>query len=259
MYPRVITVSAIYAEGDRGIQADLPTLAALGCRCAVVATAVVTPGAAGANDEVHTVPPRVVAAQLEAALAGPVDAAKVGAVVDTDILGVVTAAARAGRLPRLVIDPVLTALPGRRRGLVEGYRRLLEYATVATPNADEASALADWPMTAPVDLAGAAGQIAAHGVPVVAVTGGALPGDEVVDMVWAGTGVRRLHGRRVPGAPVRGAGCAFAAAVAAQLAHGQDPAAAVEHAKLYTSRAISGATGDSGVGALDYFEQSAFA
>lgn len=249
--PRVVTVGASEPDGDTGVHADLMVLAALACRGSAVVTATVTPGTGEA--EVHALPARVVRAQIEAAVAASPAAVKVGVAADADTVGVLASAARAGALPRLVVDPVLAGPTGRRRNLVAAYRRLLPFATVVTPNLDEASALVGWSVAEPASMGGAASQLAAEGAEVVVVTGGALPGDQALDVAWVGNGVRQLRGRRVPGeiAPPPGAGGVFSAAVAAALAYGLPAVDAVEYAKLYAAGLLArAATG----GGFDYFQ-----
>lgn len=239
--PTVVSVGGTGSDPDAGIQADLAVFAAWRCRGIAVVTAAIT------ATEVYPLPARVVRAQLDSVLATAPTAVKVGMVGDTDTAGVVTARARAG-LPNLVLDPVLVHEPGHRSGVVAAYRRLVPYATVVTANLDEAAALVGWPLITTADMSGAASKLAGLGARVVVVTGGDVPGDEVVDVVWVGNAVRQLRARRVPGPRVPGAGCAYSAAVAAQLALGVPPVEAVEHANRYASRdagrGIAGAIDD---------------
>jgi hydroxymethylpyrimidine kinase/phosphomethylpyrimidine kinase len=175
-----------------------------------------------------------------------------------EIAGVVASRARAGLLPNLVLDPVLTATAGGRLGVVAAVERLLPYATVVTPNREEASALVGWMVGTLADMAGAAAQIASGGPGVVVVTGGDMvsTGDEATDALWTDAGARFLRSPRVATGNNHGTGCAFAAAIAARLAHGDAPADAVGHAKQYVGRALAGARDwklGGGAGPLDHF------
>jgi hydroxymethylpyrimidine kinase/phosphomethylpyrimidine kinase len=208
---------------------------------------------------VHPLPAWVVGEQLDAVLDDlPVAATKVGMLANAEIAGVIAARARAGRLPNLVLDPVLAATTGRRLGVLAAIERLLPYATVVTPNRDEASALLGWQVDAPADMAGAAGQLAAAGPKIVVITGGDLvtAAGETVDVVWTGAGARTLSHPRIDTRNTHGTGCTFAAAIAARLAHGDEPAAAVVAAQRYVLRALHGARTwqiGNGAGPLDHF------
>jgi hydroxymethylpyrimidine kinase/phosphomethylpyrimidine kinase len=159
-----------------------------------------------------------------------------------------------------VVDPVLVASTGHRLTVVAAVERLLPYATVATPNVEEAAALVGWRIETPADMARAAGQLAAGGPTCVVVTGGDLPGEtDAVDVVWTERGARFLRAPRVATGNTHGTGCTFSAAVAARLAAGSGVLAAVEFAKSYVGRTLAGASRwrlGRGAGPVDHFEWS---
>ena len=74
-----------------------------------------------------------------------------------DIIAVVGDYAAAGRLPNLVVDPVMVSSTGARlldAGAEALYLELLRHATVATPNAREAMVLSEvGAFEEPTDLA----------------------------------------------------------------------------------------------------------
>jgi hydroxymethylpyrimidine/phosphomethylpyrimidine kinase len=194
--PVVLTVAGSDSGGGAGVQADLKTFAALRTYGTSVITAVTAQNTRAVMD-VYPMPGNVVAVQLNAVIEDfSLRATKVGMLASADIAGAVAAKARAGALPNLVVDPVLESSTGRRLGVVNAIERLLRYATVITPNREEASALVGWQVATPADMAGAAGQLAAGGPKYVVVTGGDLAiGDEAVDAVWTEAG-RALTGAR---------------------------------------------------------------
>lgn len=256
--PVVLTIAGSDSGGGAGIQADLKTFAALRTYGASVVTAVTAQNTRDVRD-VFALPPNVVGAQLDAVLDDlPVAAVKVGMLAAADIAGAVAVRARAGRLPNLVLDPVLTASSGRRLGVVAAIERLLPYATVATPNAVEAGELLGLSVRSPADMAKSAAQLGASGPKAVVVTGGDVVGadDEVVDAVWTVDGALMLHHPRLPTRNTHGTGCTFSAAVAARLAAGDGVLDAVRHAQGYVARALAGAGTwriGSGAGPLDHF------
>jgi hydroxymethylpyrimidine/phosphomethylpyrimidine kinase len=255
--PVVLTIAGSDSGGGAGIQADLKVFAALRTYGASVITAVTAQNTRGVHD-VYPMPGNVVATQLNAVTEDlTVAATKIGMLASGEIAGAVAAKARAGALPNLVLDPVLQSSSGRRLGVATAIERLLQYATVITPNRDEASALVGWQVATPADMAGAAGQLAAGGPKYVVVTGGDLAvGDEAVDAVWTEAGARFLRYPRIVTRNTHGTGCTFSAAIAARLALGDDIPDAIVFAKEYVARALTGARDwriGAGHGPLDHF------
>jgi len=254
--PVVLTIAGSDSGGGSGIQADLRVFAALRTHGTSVVTAVTAQNTRAVND-VYPLPGNVVAVQLNAIVDDyRVAATKIGMLASAEVAAAVSAKARAGALPNIVLDPVLESSTGRRLGVVTAIERLLPYATVATPNREEASALVGWQVTSPADMAGAAGQLAAGGPKYVVVTGGDLAGEEAVDAVWTEAGARFLRYPRIVSRNTHGTGCSFSAAIAARLALGDSPPDAMVFAKEYVARAITGARHwqlGSGGGPLDQF------
>ncbi|WP_027341774.1 bifunctional hydroxymethylpyrimidine kinase/phosphomethylpyrimidine kinase [Hamadaea tsunoensis] len=255
--PVALTIAASDPAGSGGIQADLKVFAAHGCLGTSVITALTAENTRGLHD-VFLVPGPVVGTQLAAAVDDlPVAAVKLGMLASGPAAAEVTARVRAGAFPNLVIDPVLRSSTGRTMGVRTAIERLLPYATVFTPNREEASALVGWEVTTPADMAGAAAQLAADSKVTVVVTGGDLPGEEAVDALWTPHGAQFLRNRRVPSRNAYGTGTTFSAAITALLAHGAEPDNAIRLAKEYVARAVTGSVDwnlGTGRGALDHFE-----
>lgn len=256
--PVVLTIAGSDSGGGAGIQADLKVFAALRAYGASAITAVTAQNTRGVHD-VYALPRTVVDAQLDAVLNDmPVAAVKTGMLATADVAAVVASRARAGLLPNLVVDPVLTSSSGRRLGVVKALERLLPYALVATPNRDEASALLGWQVATPADMAGAAAQIASNGPKYVVVTGGDMvsTGEDALDALWTASGAKFLTYPRVTTRNTHGTGCAFSAAIAARLALGDDVPAALTFAKQYVAQGLTGGRDwklGNGVGPLDHF------
>lgn len=254
--PVVLTIAGSDSGGGAGIQADLKTFGAIGCYGASVITAVTSQNTQEVRD-VFPLPATVVGLQLACVLEDlPVAAVKIGMLATGDIAATVAAKARGGELPNLVLDPVLTATTGRRLGVASAVERLLPYATVVTPNVEEASALLGWEVSTPTDMAGAAAQLASNGAQCVVVTGGNLGGEEAIDAMWTPSGVRMLRAPRLKTRNTHGTGCTFSAAIAARLAHGYPTEDSIEFAKRFVRAALAGAAGwrlGSGAGPLNHF------
>jgi hydroxymethylpyrimidine kinase/phosphomethylpyrimidine kinase len=206
--------------------------------------------------DVYPVPPAVVGTQLDALLDDVrLAAVKVGMLATAETAAVVARRARDGALPNLVLDPVLLSSSGFPIGVREAVEALLPYATVVTPNADEAAALLDRPVSTLAEMADAAGQLAAKGATYVVVTGGDVPGPDAVDALWTPDGARFLTAPRIATRNTHGTGCTFASAVAARLALGDTVPDALQEAKNYVTRALRDAADwklGSGIGPLNH-------
>jgi len=261
--PVVLTIGGSDSVGGSGIQGDLRTLAALRVYGTSVVTSVFARNTRGTQD-VYAIPGSVVSTQLTAVLDDvPVAAVKTGAFASADACAAVTARARAGALPNLVVDPVLNAATGARKGIIGSLERLLPYAMIVTPNREEASELLGWQVVSPADMAGAASQLASGGPRFVVITGGDFVSrNEAIDAVWVDGSVRMLHAPRLTSRNTYGSGATFATAIAARLAHGDSPVDAISRAKSFVSRAISDAADwkiGAGRGPIDHFGWSSLA
>lgn len=222
----VLAIAAADPTGGAGLQADVLTLASLGCHPLSVLTAFTvqdTNGVAG----LHVVDAEQVAAQARCVLAdAPARAIKIGVVGSAaNARAIAEILAAHAQLP-VVLDPVLASARGDALGdaaTLQALRELLlPRATVATPNSIEARAL------------GGAAAMIALGCKHVLVTGTHEPGDEVVNVLHGPAGVvREDRWPRLPGS-YHGSGCTLASAIAARLAHGDDVAQAVQRAQDYT-------------------------
>jgi hydroxymethylpyrimidine/phosphomethylpyrimidine kinase len=251
--PVVLTIAGSDSGGGAGIQADLKTFAALGAYGASVVTAVTAQNTLGVT-AIHPVPAAVVAAQLDAVLADlPVAAVKVGMVGDPAVAAVI--AARADRLPHLVVDPVLVATAGDRLADAASVAPLLPYAQVLTPNRAEAAALTGLPVRTTGEMAEAARRLVAAGSRAVVVTGSEL----AVDVLCHDGRVTELRGEPVATANNHGSGCTFSSAIAVRLAAGDAVPEAVREAKRYVAAALAGGRDwrlGGGPGPLHHFVRS---
>jgi hydroxymethylpyrimidine/phosphomethylpyrimidine kinase len=256
--PVALTIAGSDSGGGAGIQADLRAFGRMGAFGTSVLTAITAQNTVGVRD-VHVVPTSTVAAQLDAVLDDlPVAAVKTGMLATGELIELVASYAAAGRLPRLVVDPVLVSATGHRlfeADAVGRYRQLLlPHASVVTPNLIEAGVLVGRELHDLDDARAAALELAADG-PAVVVKGGHLRGRDAVDVVVVGGEVHEFGASRIVTSNTHGTGCTFAAATAALLAGGVDVLPAVERAKAYVTACIEGSAGwtlGAGCGPLDH-------
>lgn len=241
--PVALAVAGVDPGGGAGVVADVTTFSALGVHAAAAVAALTAQGAAGVT-HVDVVDAATLEAQVDAVLGSlPVAAVKVGMLGDAPNVAVVADRAAAGRLPNLVVDPVMGATLGGRLiddgGAAAVRDLLLPLADVLTPNRHEAGVLLGSTVRDDADARTAARDLNELGPRCVVVTGGDAPGDEVVDVVALDGEVHEHRAARIDTASNHGTGCTFAAAVAAQLALGAEPAVAVAVARTFVRRRLA--------------------
>jgi hydroxymethylpyrimidine/phosphomethylpyrimidine kinase len=131
---------------------------------------------------------------------------------------------------------------------------LLPLALVVTPNRPEAEILSGRTITSLEQARAAAVEIYEKGGAAVLLKGGHLEGEELVDLLFDGSGFTEIQSIRIPTKNTHGTGCTFAAAMAANLALGETLLDAVIHAQAYVYGAIQHALElGRGHGPLDHF------
>jgi hydroxymethylpyrimidine/phosphomethylpyrimidine kinase len=239
--PVALTIAGSDSGGGAGIQADLKTFAALGVHGTSVITAITAQNTVTVTD-IHEVPVRVIRAQIDTVVQDiGIQAVKTGMLASAPIIEAVAAAIKEHSLPNLVVDPVMVAKGGARLlhhdAIAALYRHLLPLATVITPNIPEAEVLLGRPIQSLADRRQAAKDLVLLG-PQVAVVKGGHSETDAIDIFWDGHELVELPARRIPTDNTHGSGCAFSAAIAAGLAHGQRPLPAITNAKAFITSAI---------------------
>jgi hydroxymethylpyrimidine/phosphomethylpyrimidine kinase len=224
--PNVLAIAASDPTGGAGLQADLLTLASLGCHPLSVLSAYTVQDTHGVA-ALHCVSAAELDAQARCVLAdAPALAIKIGVVGSVaNAQAIAQLLAEHPQVP-VVLDPVIASARGDalgEDGMLQALRELLLPRTcVATPNSLEARSL------------GGAEAVLALGCKYVLVTGTHEPGDEVVNTLHGAAGVlREDRWPRLPGS-YHGSGCTLASAIAARLAHGDAVVEAVRLAQDYT-------------------------
>ncbi len=239
--PKAMTIAGSDSGAGAGIQADLKTFAALGVYGTSCLTAVTAQNTKGVF-AIAEVPEEVVAAQIDVVFEDiGASAVKTGMLSSASIVRVVADRLEAWEVRQLVIDPVMVAKSGdfllQEDAVQSLVISMLPLATVVTPNLPEAEVLSGVSITSEQSTLEAARAIAAFGPRVVVIKGGHNPGDPD-DLVFDGEAFTTLQGPRIDTRNTHGTGCTFSAAIAARLAHGDDPLAAISFAKDYISRAL---------------------
>jgi hydroxymethylpyrimidine/phosphomethylpyrimidine kinase len=238
--PMVLAFAASDPTGGAGLQADLLTLASLGCHPLSVLTAVTAQDTRGVEG-LLALEPEWIARQARRLLEDiPAAAFKLGVLGSArNAEAVAQILADHARTP-MVLDPVLAS--GRGDPLSDGQTvqalrsALLPLTTVLTPNSLEARRLAQAaPGTA---LADCARTLTGLGCQYVLITGTHEPGDQVVNTLYGASGkLREDRWPRLAG-EYHGSGCTLASAIAAFIAKGLPIEDAVREAQAYTWKTL---------------------
>jgi hydroxymethylpyrimidine/phosphomethylpyrimidine kinase len=239
--PVALTIAGSDSGGGAGIQADVKTFAALGVHGTSAITAITAQNTLTVTD-ILEVTPGLVTAQIDAVLSDfEVMAAKTGMLASSKVIEAVAAAITKHGIPNLVVDPVMIAKGGAsllREDAIGALRVLmLPLATVITPNLPEAEVILGRLVRTLDERKLAARDLVALGAHAAVVKGGHSE-DDVTDIYWDGIQMVELTGTRFPTTNTHGSGCVFSAAIAAGLAKGLEPLAAVKGAKEFISGAI---------------------
>jgi hydroxymethylpyrimidine/phosphomethylpyrimidine kinase len=231
--PIVLTFAASDPTGGAGLQADLLTLAGMGCHPLSVLTALTVQDTCGV-ESLHAVEAERVRAQAELVLAeSRVAAFKLGVLGSAANIHAIAAILEDHADVPVVLDPVLASGRGdplSDDAMVQALREeLVPQSTVVTPNSIEARRL------------GGTAALLDAGCEYVLVTGTHEPGEQVVNVLYDRGGVVRED--RWPRLPesYHGSGCTLASAIAAALANGLGVPEAVRDAQEYTWQALAGA------------------
>jgi hydroxymethylpyrimidine/phosphomethylpyrimidine kinase len=240
--PLVLTFAATDPSGGAGLQADVLTLASMGCHPLSVVTAITVQDTLGV-DGVQPLDAEWVSDQARSLLEDmPVDAFKIGVVGSVEIIAAIAEIVSDYPDVPLVLDPVLASGRGDElasEDMIHALRELLlPQTTILTPNSLEARRLAALEDDDDVPLDACAGRLIELGAEFVLVTGTHEATRDVVNTLYGKDGVVRSDSwPRLPGT-YHGSGCTLASAIAAMLANGLDLPEAVREAQDYTWHAL---------------------
>ena len=243
--PIVLSFAASDSSGGAGIQADILTLASMGCHPLSVITAITVQDTAGVDD-VMALDPEWVADQARAVLEDmPVHVFKIGMLGSVEIITAIAEVISDYPDIPLVLDPVLTSGRGDELAsedmLIAMRELLLPQATIITPNSLEARRLAQDDEDDDDDiqnLSQCAGRLLQMGCEYVLITGTHENTLQVVNHLYGNDGVIRSDSwHRLPGS-YHGSGCTLASAIAAALANGLPIAEGVYEAQEYTWQSL---------------------
>jgi hydroxymethylpyrimidine/phosphomethylpyrimidine kinase len=245
--PIVLAFSASDPSGGAGLQADVLTLASMGCHPLTVVTAITVQDTAGV-EALLPLDADWVADQARKLLEDmPVQAFKIGMLGSVEVAAAVAEVVSDYPDVPLVLDPVLASGRGDELAgdeVIHALRELLiPQSTIITPNSMEARRLAgdEADDDQEPSLAQCAARLLELGCEYVLITGTHENTPQVVNALYARDGMIRSDSwQRLPGS-YHGSGCTLASAIAATLANGLEMAEAVKEAQEYAWQSLSAA------------------
>jgi hydroxymethylpyrimidine/phosphomethylpyrimidine kinase len=238
--PILLTIAGFDPSCGAGTAADLKTFAAHGCYGVAAITSITVQNTQSVED-VQNTPAATLRAQLDVlAKDSEIAAVKIGMLGNRGNAAVVAEFLDANKFTHVVHDPVMKSSSGTELLDAAGIKfvatELLKRSSVITPNVPEAEILTGLTIKNLSDMEEAARKIVAMGAHAVIVKGGHM--ERAVDVLYDGNEIIALAGERVREETLHGTGCAFAAAIAAQLASGRPLIEAAMLAKAYVTKAI---------------------
>jgi hydroxymethylpyrimidine/phosphomethylpyrimidine kinase len=241
--PLVLTFAASDPSGGAGVQADLLTLASMGCHPLSVITAITVQDSLGVEG-VLAIDSDWVADQARRLLEDmPVDAFKIGVLGSVENIAAIAEIVSDYPDVPLIFDPVLASGRGDELAsddMTHAMRELLlPQTTILTPNSVEVRLIAETEDEEDTrSLAECAARLVEKGCEYVLVTGTHENTPDVVNTLYDKTGIVRTDSwPRLPGS-YHGSGCTLASAIAALLANGLTLSDAVREAQEFTWQAL---------------------
>ena len=236
--PAVLVFAATDPSGGAGIQADVLTLASMGCHPLSVVTAITVQDSSGVEG-VLPIDAEWVADQARAILEDiPVSAFKIGVLGSAEnVAAIAEIVADYPEIP-MVLDPVLASGRGdefaNEETLAAIREMLIPQCTIITPNTPELRRLAQEDDDDEGRIEKLALRLIEMGSEFVLVTGTHEATPEVINSLYFDKGLLRSDNwQRLPGS-FHGSGCTLASALAATVARGLDISEAVREAQEYT-------------------------
>ena len=245
--PIVLAFGATDPSGGAGLQADVLTIASMGCHPLSVVTAVTVQDTGGVDD-VLPIDAEWVSDQARAVLEDmPVMAFKIGLLGSLENIAAIAEVISDYPDIPLVFDPVLASGGGdelTNEDMLDALRELLlPQTTILTPNSIEARRLIqdeDNDEDNP-DLPECAKRIVQLGCEYVLVTGTHEHTPKVINTLYNEGGVVRTDSWMRLAGVYHGSGCTLASAIASLLANGLSVEEAVKEAQEFTWQALQNA------------------
>ncbi len=252
---KVLTIAGSDSCCGAGVQADLKVVNALGATGTCAITAITAQNSLGVSS-VFNVPASVVGQQIDAVVSDiGTDSLKTGMLVSEGIVDVVCDMFKKYNLKNLVVDPVIASHKGKRLLSEGGVRKiisdLIPLSCLVTPNIPEAEIITGHKIQNLSDIKDAASAMFQQGASNVLIKGGhsmshengkahdsSGSSEDIIDLFYNGSEFQYFREKRVATDNVHGTGCMYSAAIATELAKGNDMISSIKVAKKLITKII---------------------
>jgi hydroxymethylpyrimidine/phosphomethylpyrimidine kinase len=252
--PVCMTIAGFDPSGGAGIVADIKTFSALGCFAAAAVSSVTFQNTTGVFGAVHQTAESV-RRQIESVLEDyDIAALKTGMLPTREIIAEVATVLQGCRLEYILIDPVVRSTSGfdliDNEALNALIQKLFPLADLITPNIPEAERITGIKIDSPDAIVAAAEIMRSLGAENVLIKGGHMPvvkGEKgtvereiriATDYLFIGEELTTFEDEFIETTATHGTGCVLSAAIAANLALGNDLVRSVGIAKDFVTEAI---------------------
>ncbi|ADQ16159.1 phosphomethylpyrimidine kinase [Leadbetterella byssophila DSM 17132] len=242
-YYSVLSIAGFDGSGGAGIQADIKTISALGAYATTVLTALPVQNTTGVKS-IHPIPEEVVANQLDCISEDiPPMAIKIGMVHTPALARVIGDWLKNNPKVPVVFDPVMVASSGDHlieEETIESIKEhILPFATVLTPNMDEAAILAQKSVKTREEMHSAASYILNQYSFALLMKGGHLDTETLTSYLYLRPNQYVAYDfPKIETRNTHGSGCSLSSALATYLAFGETIENATKKAQDYVHQAI---------------------
>jgi hydroxymethylpyrimidine/phosphomethylpyrimidine kinase len=236
----LLTIAGFDPTGGAGISRDLMVFNSLGFTGVASITSIVVQDTFDVR-AVYPVPLYQFQKQLQTLLSDiKVHGVKIGVIGNSEILSFLSEFFEKNPFPYLVIDPIIKSSRGRvflkERDVIIMMERLFPFATVVTPNINEASEMTGKKISDVRDMEDSAIEIYKKCKVPVLIKGGHLQGEKV-DILYDGKGIFKVRSEEIR-KNVHGTGCIFSSAILCYLAKGLSLRESVRKGKEFVTNKI---------------------
>ena len=247
--PVCLTIAGLDPSGGAGIIADVKTFSAFGCFAAAAISSVTFQNTTGVFGAVHQSAESVRRQIVPVLEDYEIAALKTGMLPTREVIEEAANIIREHDLKNVVVDPVVRSTSGfdliDEAALSSLVKNLFPLADLVTPNIPEAERIARIKITSSNDIEKAAVIMQSMGAKNVLIKGGHLKAKakskKAKDYLFIGDDLRIFEAEFIDTTATHGTGCVLSAAIAANLALGNDLAESVQIAKDFVTEAIRNA------------------
>lgn len=242
-----LTIAGLDPSGGAGIIADIKTFSAFGCFATAAVASITFQNTTGVFGAVHQTA-ATIRGQVEPVLEDfEVAAVKTGMLPTREVIDETARLIEENKLTNVVVDPVVRSTSGfdliDEAALHTLIEALFPLATIVTPNIQEAERITGKTIRGEDDIETAARLIQSMGARNVLIKGGhfeaeTLCSQKARDYLFIGDESVVFEADYIDTTATHGTGCTLAAAIAANLALGNDLKEAVSISKAFVTEAI---------------------